>query len=100
MDGLPASPDPVIATVPALEFVRMLEMGIVPVGIAVGAYYQWLTDSYRAYGGQGSWVNRPLSSLGNVLGDDPALRPCASFAPTPRGQGSGVLAPHRSSASC
>ena len=65
MEGLPASRDPVVATVPALEFVRLLEMGIVPVGLAVGAYYQWLTDSYKTYGGQGSWVNRPLSSLGS-----------------------------------
>src|SRR5262249_35089794 len=28
VDGLPASSDPVIATVPALEFVRLMEMGI------------------------------------------------------------------------
>ncbi len=63
MEGLPASPDPVVATVPALEFVRLLEMGIVPVGIAVGAHYEWLTDSMKTYGGQGSWTNRPLTSL-------------------------------------
>ncbi len=64
MESLPASPDPVVATVPALEFVRLLEMGIVPCGLAVGAHFQWLTDSGRAYGGQGSWTNRPLTSLG------------------------------------
>ena len=40
--GLPPSPHPVIATVPALEFVRLLEADIVPVGIAVGARYEWL----------------------------------------------------------
>ena len=65
MDGLPASPDPVVATVPALEFVRLLEMGVVPCGLAVGAHYEWLTDYNGAYGGQGSWANGPLSSLAN-----------------------------------
>ncbi len=63
MEGLPASPDPVVATVPALEFVRLLEMGIVPVGLAVGAHFQWLSDSSKSYGGQGSWTNRPLTHI-------------------------------------
>ncbi len=65
MESLPASPNPVVATVPALEFVRLLEMGIVPCGLAVGAHFEWLTDSMKTYGGQGSWTNRPLTSLGN-----------------------------------
>jgi len=43
-DGLPPSENPLIATVPALEFVKLLEMGIVPTGIAIGAEYKWLTD--------------------------------------------------------
>ena len=47
MEGLAPSRDPVIATVPALEFVRLLEMGIVPVGLAVGARFEWL----EGYGG-------------------------------------------------
>ena len=38
IDGLPPSSDPVIATVPALEFVRLLEADIVPVGIAIGTH--------------------------------------------------------------
>ena len=51
VEGLAPSKDPVIATVPALEFVQLLEMGIVPTGIAVGARYEWL-------GGYGSnWGN-------------------------------------------
>ena len=76
MEGLPASPDPVVATVPALEFVRLLEMGIVPVGLAVGARFEWLVDYNGAYGGRSNygglansaaamWVNRPLTGLGN-----------------------------------
>jgi Putative heavy-metal-binding len=44
MEGLPASREPLIATVPALEFVKLLEADVVPTGIAIGAYYEWLTD--------------------------------------------------------
>ncbi|HEX4736907.1 MAG TPA: heavy metal-binding domain-containing protein [Allosphingosinicella sp.] len=53
VDRLPPSRDPVVATVPALEFVRLLEAGIVPVGIAVGAQYDWMDNS----GGYGGWSN-------------------------------------------
>lgn len=60
---LPPSPDPVVATVPALEFVRLLEMGVVPVGLAVGARYDWLTDTWGRADGAGSWTNQPLTSL-------------------------------------
>jgi hypothetical protein len=61
--SLRPSPDPVIATVPALEFARLLEMGIVPAGLAVGARYEWLTDYNRAYSGSSTWNNQPLGSL-------------------------------------
>ncbi len=44
VDGLPASDEPVVATVPALEFVKLLEADVVPTGIAIGARYHWLTD--------------------------------------------------------
>lgn len=44
IDGLPPSSNPVISTVSALEFVKLLDAGIVPVGIAVGAAYEFLTD--------------------------------------------------------
>ena len=60
----PPSADPVIATVPALEFVRLLEAGIVPTGIAVGAHYEWITDYNGAYGGRMTWGNQALTSLG------------------------------------
>ena len=62
--SLPPTPDPVVATVPALEFVRLLEMGVVPVGLAVGARYDWFTDNGRLAGGSGSWSNQPLTTLG------------------------------------
>jgi hypothetical protein len=44
VDGLSASEDPVVATVPALEFVKLIEADIVPTGIAIGAEYRWITD--------------------------------------------------------
>lgn len=44
IDGLSPSSNPVISTVSALEFVKLLDAGIVPVGIAVGAAYEFLTD--------------------------------------------------------
>ena len=53
VDGLKPTPHPVIATVPALEFVRLLEADIVPVGLAVGARYEWLGNSW---GGDGNWT--------------------------------------------
>jgi uncharacterized protein YbjQ (UPF0145 family) len=44
IDGLSASEDPIIATVPALEFVKLIEADIVPTGIAIGADYRWISD--------------------------------------------------------
>ncbi len=75
VEGLSASPDPIVATVPALEFVRLLEMGIVPVGIAVGARYDWLGANQFGWGNswqgrQTQWQtsafagNQPLTELG------------------------------------
>jgi uncharacterized protein YbjQ (UPF0145 family) len=75
VEGLNASPDPIVATVPALEFVRLLEMGIVTVGIAVGARYDWLGYNQGGWGNswqgrQTQWQtsafagNQPLTELG------------------------------------
>ena len=64
VDGLPPSKDPVVATVPALEFVQLLEMGIVPTGIAVGARYEWLGGGFgwgqgrERSGFAGGWNDR------------------------------------------
>jgi hypothetical protein len=44
MEGLPPSEQPIVATVPALEFVKLLEADVVPTGIAIGAHYEWLTN--------------------------------------------------------
>ncbi len=51
VDSLPPSKAPLVATVSALEFVRLLEAGIVPVGLAIGAHYDWLYQpSYQRQG--------------------------------------------------
>ena len=56
---------PIIATVPALEFVRLLEMGIVPVGLAIGAEYEWLQWGDNS-SPTGAWTlqNKELTPLG------------------------------------
>lgn len=41
---LPASREPIVATVPTLEFVKLLDADVVPTGLAVGAAYEWLID--------------------------------------------------------
>jgi hypothetical protein len=65
IDGLPESANPVIATVPALEFVRLLRSGIVPTGIAVGAEYNIFTTYSNMAGGGlfSTWQNQPLPEL-------------------------------------
>lgn len=41
IQDLPPAWEPAVATVSSLEFVRLLEEGVVPVGIAIGAEYDW-----------------------------------------------------------
>jgi hypothetical protein len=65
IEGLPPNPEPVVATVTALEFMRLLEAGIVPTGIAIGAHYEWLNGWMNTLDAQGGWVNQPLTTLGN-----------------------------------
>jgi hypothetical protein len=66
LDGLPPSTDPVIATVSAIEFVRLLKEGIVPTGVAIGADYATLDpflvgNPMPNYG----WETQPLGTLGD-----------------------------------
>ncbi|KAA0689165.1 hypothetical protein DTW90_32220 [Neorhizobium sp. P12A] len=57
VDGLPPSGAPVISTVSALEFAKLLDADIIPVGIAVGAAYERRTD----------WSGRTrLTFIGNI----------------------------------
>ena len=63
VERLPPSTNPVIATTPALEFVRLLEADVVPTGLAVGAHYEWFTDSFGASRGSVWMGNQPLGAL-------------------------------------
>lgn len=65
IDGLPAGQHPVVATVPALEFVRLLEAGIVPVGIAVGAQYSLHTVTAGTLAQGRLFTNKALPEVGN-----------------------------------
>ena len=63
MEQLPPSKDPAIATVPAIEFARLLEAGIVPTGIAVGGHYEWHTGSSVTTDGSRLYSNTELTEL-------------------------------------
>jgi uncharacterized protein YbjQ (UPF0145 family) len=63
IDGLPPSADPVIATVPAIEFVRLLEAGIVTTGVAIGAHYDWLTAGMATFTGGAFGMNGACQEL-------------------------------------
>jgi uncharacterized protein YbjQ (UPF0145 family) len=67
IDGLPESANPALATVSALEFARLLESGIVPVGIAIGAHFEWFIASN--YGGAfaSTYWNQELTPLSQFL---------------------------------
>ena len=90
-DRLPPSSEPIIATTSALEFIRLLEAGVVPTGIAVGAHYEWLTDYNGAYGGRGVWNNQPLSSL-SAFWEGIRRQAHAELRQDAARQGTGVLA--------
>ncbi len=96
IDGLAASPNPVVATVPALEFVRLLEAGIVPIGVAIGAQYSWLTPYFAASatrldGRNRPFTSAPLTELGQFW---EGVRRCAlaELSRDAQRQGNGVLA--------
>ncbi len=90
MEGLPKSDEPIIATVPTLEFVKLLEADVVPTGIAIGAHYEWLTDwnnsANRAW--QGNIESTQLSGLWEMV----RQRAHQQLRAHARPQGNGVLA--------
>jgi Putative heavy-metal-binding len=90
IDGLPPSSDPIIATVPALEFVKLLEADVVPTGIAIGAHYEWMND-WRGSARQtwrGNAESRQLSQLWELV----RQRAHAELRQSAQSQGNGVLA--------
>jgi len=90
VEGLPASSDPIIATVPALEFVKLLEADVVPTGIAIGAHYEWLTD-WRGTAEGMSWYNNESWELSN-LWETVRQRAHAQLRQSAMKRGNGVLA--------
>lgn len=76
--GLGESRNPVVATVSALEFARLMESGIIPVGLAIGAHYEWYYPQQNLMFGQntlgqnmlgmGGW-NQELTQLSDFLTD-------------------------------
>jgi hypothetical protein len=90
VEGLPPSGEPIVATVPALEFVKLLEADVVPTGIAVGAHYEWLTDwsGSARMGWMGNIESRQLSDLWELV-RQLAHQQLRAHART---QGNGVLA--------
>ena len=90
VEGLPPSVEPIVATVPALEFVKLLDADIVPTGIAIGAYYEWL---------QNPWTDPNMRWMGNIesqqlsaLWERVRRQAHAQLRQHARSQGNGVLA--------
>ncbi|MDA8361692.1 MAG: heavy metal-binding domain-containing protein [Gammaproteobacteria bacterium] len=72
LDGLPESINPAVATVSALEFLRLLEAGIVPVGVAIGAQYDWLTLGTGLNMNMAPFgMNAPGMGMGNMGANGP-----------------------------
>jgi hypothetical protein len=90
VEGLPPSADPVIATVPALEFVQLLEADVVPTGIAIGAHFEWLSD-WRGNASRQGWRNVEASQLSH-LWERVRQRAHAQLRQSAQGRGNGVLA--------
>jgi uncharacterized protein YbjQ (UPF0145 family) len=90
VEGLPPSDAPIIATVPALEFVKLLEADVVPTGIAIGAHYEWMNDWRRSTNltWMGNIESRALSELWETV----RQRAHQDLRANARAQGNGVLA--------
>jgi hypothetical protein len=90
VEGLPPSKDPVVATIPALEFVKLLEADVVATGIAIGAQYDWLAD-WRATANltlAGNTESTWLSQFWETI----RQRAHAQLRQSAAAQGNGVLA--------
>ena len=90
MEGLPPSDEPIVATVPALEFVKLLEADVVTTGIAVGAQYDWM-DDWRGRASQ-TWGGNVESTALSQLWETIRQRAHAELRRSAAGQGNGVLA--------
>jgi hypothetical protein len=87
---MPPSPAPIVATVPTLEFVKLLEADVVPTGIAVGAAYEWLTDWQRD--ASQAWMGNIEAGKLSHLWNRVRQRSYTEMRHSAREQGNGVLA--------
>ena len=90
VDGLPPSADPIVATVPALEFIKLIEADVTPTGIAVGAKYDWLTD-WRG-NARRTWMGNTESTALTQFWEAVRKRAHAELRTNAQRQGNGVLA--------
>jgi hypothetical protein len=90
VEGLAPSADPVIATVPALQFVQLLEADVVPTGIAIGAHFEWMSD-WRGNATRQRWSNVEASEL-SQLWERVRRRAHLQLRQNVGGRGNGVLA--------
>jgi len=90
MEGLQPSAEPIVATVPALEFVKLLESDVVPTGLAIGAQYDWLND-WRGRANQ-TWMGNVESTVLGQFWEVIRQRAHAELRRSAQGQGNGVLA--------
>jgi hypothetical protein len=90
VDGLQPSSEPIVATVPALEFVKLLESDVVPTGLAIGAQYDWLTD-WRGRTNQ-TWAGNTETTALSQFWELIRQRAHAELRRSAQNQGNGVLA--------
>jgi hypothetical protein len=90
LEGMPPSDEPIVATVPALEFVKLLEADVVPTGIAIGAHYEWLTD-WRGNANM-AWMGNIECQQLSTLWEMVRQRAHQQLRAHARAQGNGVLA--------
>jgi hypothetical protein len=90
VEGLPPSSEPIVATVPALEFVKLIDADVVPTGIAIGAQYDWL-DDWRGSTNL-TWMGNIESQALTRHWESVRRQAHARLRQSAQGQGNGVLA--------
>ncbi len=90
IEGMKPSGNPIVATIPALEFVKLLEADVVPTGIAVGAHFEWMTDWQGT--ATMAWMGNIESRQLSQFLDSVRRTAYADLRRSARGQGNGVLA--------
>jgi hypothetical protein len=90
VEGLPPSQQPIVATVPALEFCKLIEADVVPTGIAVGARYDWMQD-WRGTARQ-AWMGNVEAQAFSQFWMQVRRQAQDDLRRSAQGQGNGVLA--------